>query len=139
MKDAGFWGIAKALPKALIMSAMKNKVHMIVTTEEANVWENYGSPGAKVIGKKAKVWDVWFKYFAAVIMFNRDMNTRRPPMGYINPLQPKIRFQGFNHKWQMDWDGFIHELYLSMNRDETEIKEEEKVVFKQIYEEETIE
>jgi hypothetical protein len=72
-------------------------------------------------------------------MFNRDMNTRRPPMGYINPLQPKIRFQGFNPKWQMDWDGFIHELSLSMNRDETEIKEEEKVVFKQIYEEETIE
>ena len=135
-KDPSFWDRAKELPRSIIMNAMKNNVHIIVTTEEANVWENYGSPGAKVIGRKAKIWDVWYKYFDMVIMLNRDINTRKPPTGNINPLQPKMRLQGFNPKWTMDWEGFTNELVSSLDRNEPEIPEESKVQIKQTYEEE---
>jgi hypothetical protein len=137
-EDPSFWQSAKAIPKALIMSAMKNRIHLVVTTEEANVWENYGSPNAKVIGKKAKIWDVWFKYFDVVIMLDRNVNSTDPPRGKINPLQPKIRLQGFNPSWRMDWIGFIQELELALKRDEPDIPEELKVDVNPVYEEEAV-
>ena len=115
-KDPGFWSAAKALPKALIMTAMKNKVHLIGTSEEANIWKNYGNSNAKVIGKRAKIWDVFFRYFDAVLMLQRDINTTNPPWAQLNPLQPKLRLQGFNPRWQMDWAGFSEELAASLER-----------------------
>ena len=135
-RDPGFWNSAKAVPKALIMAAMKKGIHLIATTEEANVWMNYGSPEAKVIGKKAKIWDVWFKYFDVVISLQRDSNSTNPPYGTINPLQPKIRMQGFNPKWIMDWEHFIEELKAALKREEPEIPEEAKVTNEVVFEEE---
>lgn len=134
-KDPGFWSAAKALPKALIMAAMKNGVHLIGTSEESNIWKNYGSPNAKVIGKRAKIWDVFFRYFDAVIMLQRDINTTNPPWGQLNPLQPKLRLQGFNPKWQMDWEGFNEELAASLVREEPEIPEELQVKIEETFDE----
>jgi len=134
-KDPGFWASAKALVKSMIMTAMKNGVHIIGTSEEQNVWQNYGTQDAKVIGKKAKIWDVWFRYFDAVIMLERNINTTNPPWAALNPLQPKLRLQGFNPKWQMDWQGFITELAASLEREEPKIPEELHVIQEETFEE----
>jgi len=134
-KDPGFWSVAKAIPKALVMTAMKNRVHLIGTTEESNVWQNYGSANAKVIGKKAKIWDIWFRYFDAVIMLKRDVNSTEPPWAELNPLQPKLRLQGFNPRWKMDWAAFTEELTASLDRDEPEIPEELQVEVEETFEE----
>ena len=134
-KDPGFWNVAKAIPKALIMSAMKAGVHIIGTSEESNVWQNYGTQNAKVIGKKAKIWDVWMRYFDAVVMLKRDVNTTEPPWAQLNPLQPKLRFQGFNPKWKMDWPEFTKELIASMDREEPEIPEELQISTEDTFEE----
>lgn len=134
-KDPGFWNAAKALPKALIMAAMKSGVHIIGTSEESNIWKNYGTPNARVIGKRAKIWDVFFRYFDAVIMLQRDVNTTNPPWGNLNPLQPKLRLQGFNPKWQMDWAGFAGELAASLEREEPEIPRELQIKVEETFEE----
>ena len=134
-KDPGFWNVVKALPKALIMTAMKNKVHLIGTTEESNVWQNYGQANAKVIGKKAKILDIWLRYCDAVIMLKRDVNSTNPPMAELNPLQPKLRLQGFNPKWKMDWAAFTEELTASLDRDEPEIPKELQVEVEETFEE----
>jgi hypothetical protein len=135
-KTPDFWTAAKAIPKALIMEAMKQGIHIIATTEESNVWQNYGSSDARVIVKKAKIWDLWFRYFDAVIMLDRDVNTTNPPRGKMNPLQPKLHLQGFNPSWVMDWNGFIAELKTSLDREELEIPEHTKVKTQNVYEEE---
>jgi hypothetical protein len=134
-KDPGFWGAVKQIPKAIMLTTMKNQVHLIGTSEEQNVWQNYGTPNAKVIGKKAKILDTWFRYSDAIIMLNRDINTTNPPMASLNPLQPKLRLQGFNPKWRMDWTGFTEELKASLEREEPEIPEELQVQTEETFEE----
>ena len=128
-KDPGFWSVAKQ------MGAMKNGIHLIGTSEESNVWKNYGTPNAKVIGTRAKIWDVFMRYFDAVIMLKRDVNTTNPPFAQLNPLQPKLRLQGFNPSWQMDWAGFTEELSLSLEREEPEIPENLQVEQQELFEE----
>jgi hypothetical protein len=134
-KDPGFWSAAKALPKALIMTAMKSGVHIIGTSKDSNIWKNYGSPNAKEIGTRAKIWDVFFRYFDAVPILQGDINTTNPPWGQLNPLQPKLRLQGFNPRWQMDWAGFSEELATSLEREETEIPKELQVQVEETFEE----
>ena len=134
-KDPSFWTAAKAIPKALIMEAMKNKVHLLGTSEEANIWKNYGTADARVIGKRAKIWDVFFRYFDAVIMLQRNINSTNPPWGQLNPIQPKLRLQGFNPKWQMDWAGFSDELAASLEREEPKIPEELQIKVEEMFEE----
>jgi hypothetical protein len=70
---------------------------------------------------------VWFKYFDMVIMLKRDANSTKPPFGEVNLLQPKMRLQGMNPRWQMDWDGFITELQAAIKRDVPEIPKEAMV------------
>jgi hypothetical protein len=134
-KDPTFWNSAKAIPKAFIMEAMKQGVHLVATSEEANVWTDYGTSKAKVIGQKAKIWDVWMRYFDMVVFLDRDVNKTDPPHGSVNPLQPKQRLQGLNPKWVMDWPGFIAELKVSMTREEPEIPDSAKVNILELHEE----
>ncbi len=70
---------------------------------------------------------MWFKYFDMVMMLKRDINTTKPPMAEVNPLQPKMRLQGFNPKFSMDWEGFITELGAAIKRDVPEIPKEAMV------------
>jgi hypothetical protein len=121
-----FWSAAKAIPQAFLLTCIKFGVHFIGATEEGNVWENYGSPGAKVVGKKAKIWDVWSRYTDGVIFLKRDVNKAVPPDGFINVHNPKMRLQGLNAKWTMDWPHFIGELEAAAKREAEEIPEDAK-------------
>ncbi len=118
-----FWTAAKAIPYAFLMACLRLNINFIGTTEESNVWTNYGSSDAKVVGKKAKLWDVWLRYTDGVITLQRDPNPDKatglpqPPTGYINTHNPKMRIQGLNPKWVMDWPHFIAELEVAAKRE----------------------
>lgn len=133
-QDGRFWQCVKAIPAALLLVCMKNGVHFIGSTEEGNVWQNYGKPGAKIIGKKAKIWDKWYQYTDFVISLKRDPNSHEPPIGSLYPNQPKMRLQNMNPSWVMDWEGFASELEESNKREgiaipaEYQIKMEEEVM-----------
>jgi hypothetical protein len=133
-QDGRFWQCVKAIPAALLLVCMKNGLHFIGSTEEGNVWENYGKPGAKIIGKKAKIWDKWYQYTDFVISLKRNPNGHEPPLGSLYPNQPKMRLQNMNPSWVMDWEGFAKELEESYKREgievpvEFQIKMEEEVM-----------
>jgi hypothetical protein len=78
---------------------------------------------------------VWFKYFDMVIMLKRDANSTKPPFGEVNLLQPKMRLQGFNARWPMDWEGFISELKSSLVREDPNIPLEVQIKTENLYEE----
>ena len=69
-------------------------------------------------------------------MLQRDVNSTSPPWGQLNPLQPKLRLQGFNPRWRMDWKGFIDELSASIEREESDIPEISQVIVEETYIEE---
>lgn len=134
-QDGNFWRAAKEIVKQLLLLCSKNCIHLLASTEEGNVWQNYGKKEAAIIGKKAKIWDVWYRYTDAIISLQREINSRKPPMGQLYPNQPKMRLQGFNPKFQMDWEGFIAELEASAKRTEADIPKEYRVEFAALTEE----
>jgi hypothetical protein len=132
-QDGRFWQCVKAIPSALLLICMKNSLHFVGSTEEGNVWENYGKPGAKIVGRKAKIWDKWYQYTDFIISLKRNPNTHEPPLGSLYPNQPKMRLQNMNPSWMMDWENFAKELEDSNKREgikiptERQIKMEEEV------------
>lgn len=129
--DGSFWAAAKAIPRQIILTCIKQGVHFLGTTEEGNVWEGYGTPSAKITGKKAKLWDVWLRYTDAVISLTRNVNSREAPMGELYANQPKMRLQGMNPRFPMDWERFVKEIEASAKRSEKDIPEEFRVKEKQ--------
>ena len=119
--------VAKAPFKNLMLACARQKVLFVGSTEEGNVWQNYGQTGQKIAGKKGKFFDVWLRYADAVIILSRDVNSRSAPQGSVNPHQSKMRIQGLNPKWTMDWQGFVTELEAAKLRSDEAIPEEAKV------------
>lgn len=132
--DGSFWASAKAIPKQMMLQAARSGIHFIGTTEQANVWADYGTAEAKIVGQKAKMWDVWYRYTDCVIGLVRDPNSTQPPKGQLYPNQPKMRIQGLNPTFPMDWAGFINEIRESQKRD-ADIPEDKQVKVKEVYEE----
>lgn len=132
--DGMFWSCAKAIPKAIMMHCLRHAVSFVGTTEEGNVWENYGKPGAKIVGKKAKIWDVWYRYTDAIISLAREVNTTKPPMGQLYPNQPKMRLQGMNPRFRMDWEGLLIEIEAAAKRTEADIPPDAQVSIKETFE-----
>jgi len=54
------------------------------------------------------------------------VNKAVPPDGFINVHNPKMRLQGLNAKWTMDWPHFIGELEAAAKREAEEIPEDAK-------------
>lgn len=125
--DAAFWDASKAPFKQLLLLCKRQHVMFLGSTEEGNVWENYGQQGQRVIGKKGKMLDVWVRYADAIIFLKRDVNKREAPTGMVNPAQPKMRIQGLNPTWPMDWPSFIAELEAAKKRTDEAIPDEAKV------------
>jgi hypothetical protein len=126
-QDGRFWQCVKAIPSALLLICMKNSLHFVGSTEEGNVWENYGKPGAKIVGRKAKIWDKWYQYTDFIISLKRNPNTHEPPLGSLYPNQPKMRLQNMNPSWMMDWENFAKELEDSNKREGIEIPTERQI------------
>jgi hypothetical protein len=126
--DAAFWAVAKAPIREFVLRCKEQKVLLVVSSEESNVWENYGQTGQRVVGKKGKLWDVWMKYADAMVYLKRDVNKREAPTGQVNPQQAKQRIQGLNPTWRMDWPSFVAELETAKARTDEVIPEEAKVV-----------
>jgi hypothetical protein len=126
-KPGEFWYVAKLIPKQIIMACGRAGIHILVASEQSNIWEKYGTSDQKLVGKRAKVWDVWERYMDSIIVLERNPNTTNPPFGTINPMQPKMRMQGMNAKWVMDWPGFIKEINEAATREEAEIPKEAQV------------
>lgn len=134
-QDGNFWTCAKEIPKQILLMCMRKQVHFLASTEEGNVWKDYGTKTQKIIGKKAKIWDVWYRYVDTVISLKRDVNKHEAPVGQLYPNQPKMRLQGFNPSFTMDWPGFIAELKAANERTEVEVPEEAKVASIETFEE----
>ena len=126
-----FWATAKVIPQQIMLTCMKLGIHLVMSTEQGNVWEGYGTDKAKVVGKKAKIWDVWYRYTDLVVSLKRDLNSTHPPRGMLFINQPKNRLQGLNPSWQMAWEGFIGELEEASERTSVDIPEEAKVVYQE--------
>ena len=126
-RDPSFWAALKLIPKRLVLTCLKHRIHFVGSTEEGNLWQNYGRSDAKVIGKKANALKTWMQFTDAVIFLERDPNQAKAPVGKINPLQPKMRIQGMNPSWRMDWPGFVAELEAALARDIQPIPEAAKV------------
>jgi hypothetical protein len=109
-QDGVFWASLKLIPRQLITICNKQGVHFIGATEEGNVWEGYGTKDAKITGKKAKIWDAWYRYTDVVLSLSREVNTTKPPKAQLYPGMPKNRLQGMNPSWSMDWQGFVAEI-----------------------------
>lgn len=124
--NGDFWTAAKGIPKAILLLCLKQGIHFLASTEEGNVWQDYGGRDQKLIGKKAKLWDVWYRYTDAVISLKREVNTTNPPWGQLYATMPKMRLQGMNPRFKMDWEGFITELEAAATRSEAEIPEDAK-------------
>jgi hypothetical protein len=125
--DGTFWSACKAIAKGTILSCSKAGIHFIASTEEGNVWVNYGKPDAKITGKKAKIWDAWYRYTDLVVSLKRDANKTEPPTGSLYIDQPKMRLQGFNPKFRMDWAGFVAEMQAAKGRTDADIPKEVQV------------
>jgi DNA polymerase III delta prime subunit len=125
--DAKFWDVLKQPFAKLLLACQRENVMFVGSTEEGNIWENYGQTGQRIIGKKAKVLDVWLRYSDGVIFLKRDANAADAPRGSINPAQPKMRLQGLNPSWVMDWPSFIGELEAAQTRLNEEIPAEARV------------
>ena len=126
-RDPSFWTALKLIPKRLVLTCVKGRIHFVASTEEGNLWKNYGKPTAEVVGKKANALKTWMQFTDAVIFLDRDPNSTEPPVGKINLLQPKMRIQGMNPSWTMDWPGFVAELEAAARRDREPIPDAAKV------------
>jgi len=126
-RDVSFWETLKLIPKRLVLTCIKQGIHLVVSTEEGNLWKNFGEPDAKVIGKKANGLRTWMQFTDAVIHLTRDPNRAGAPIGNINLKQPKMRIQGMNPSWLMDWSGFVAELGKAKKRTTQEIPDAAKV------------
>lgn len=126
-RDPAFWQALKLIPKRLVLTCLRRQIHFIGSTEEGNLWRNYGKATAEVIGKKANALKTWTQFTDAVIFLERDANATAAPRGKINPLEPKMRIQGMNPTWTMDWPSFIAELEAARARDSQPIPEAAKV------------
>lgn len=134
-QDGNYWRCAKLIPTAFLLQCSKSMIHFVGSTEEGNVWENYGKTGAKIVGKQAKIWDVWYRYTDLVISLVRDVNKREPPKGQLYPNQPKNRIQGLNPTWIMDWEGFVKELQEANKRTSKDIPQNLQVHIEETVEE----
>lgn len=126
--SGNYWQVVKEPFKRLILECSKRKIHFIMTTEEANVWRNYGKPNAEIIGQRAKVWDVVERYTDAIIGLQRNVNSTEPPFGQLYAKQSKIRMQGMNPRFQMDWEGFIAEIEEAAERTNPDVPQEAQAV-----------
>ncbi len=70
-----------------------------------------------------------------VVRTAEDINAARPPRGQVLPAQPKMRIQGLNPTWTMDWPGFITELEAAAKRRNEKIPVEAQVKIEDITEE----
>ena len=126
-QDGAFWAALKLIPRQIITICNKNNVHFIGATEEGNVWEGYGTSNAKIVGKKAKIWDAWYRYTDVILSLSREVNTTKPPKAALYPGMPKNRLQGMNPTWTMDWENFIVEINAANKRTSVDIPEEAMV------------
>lgn len=126
-QDPGIWNPIKSIGSALVLACRKKEIYFVATTESTNVWENYNQAGAKIVGRKAKIWDSWYRYTDMVMTLTRDVNSRNAPMAELSRFQPKMRLQNMNPKFKMDWPNLIHEIEESEKRTDIEIPEEFRI------------
>ena len=126
-QDGAFWAALKLIPRQIITICNKHNVHFIGATEEGNAWEGYGTKEAKITGKKAKIWDAWYRYTDVVLSLSREVNSTKPPKAALYPGMPKNRLQGMNPTWTMDWAGFIAEINAAQKRTSADIPQEAMV------------
>jgi len=107
--------VFKRLFEEFLLDCRQQGITVILTSPLHNIWENYGSreyedgkPKMKILGKTAKVWDVWVKY--ADVIWNLDRldpqtrNLRNLPHVAMDPYFPKQSFLGIPE--QFEWPGW---------------------------------
>lgn len=105
-----FWEAAHGLVRSLMRLVIERDIHFVGSTKEFNVWENWGSAGARIVDRQADMWDPWYAYTDLVFGLERAPNYAGAPMARLYRYAPKSRIQGLNPSWMMEWPSFDKEL-----------------------------
>jgi hypothetical protein len=115
MRDQTYWRLVKDVLRKMILGIRKSK-HLIATTEEKNVWQNYGSRDRnsppRIIGKTAKLLLPWLQFTDGILSLSRTLPSGadgKPkltdvPMAQVDAFNPKNRVVGLPSRFAMQWD-----------------------------------
>ena len=129
-KDQVIYEMMKKVFANLLLSCRAANIHFVGASEMGNLWKDYGTRNQEKLGDKPKVLAVWMQYVDCSIKLERsaeEINKAKPPKGAILPAQPKMRIQGLNPTWTMDWFGFVAELEAAAKRRDEQIPEDAQV------------
>ncbi len=108
--------VFKRFFEEFILDLREQQINVIVTAPLHNVWQNYGvsgyaadgKPNMRVLGKSAKVLDIFVKHADAIWMLDRlNPETRQMsqlPTISMDPMNPKASFPGLPEKFE--WPGW---------------------------------
>jgi hypothetical protein len=115
LRDQTYWRAIKDVLRTLILEVRKSRKHLICTTEQKNVWQNYGSRDpnnpARIIGQTAKVLDPWLRYTDGILQLSRALPPDKEgkprlsaaPFAQIDAFNPKNRLVGLPPRFEMSW------------------------------------
>jgi hypothetical protein len=115
IRDQTYWRLVKDVLRKLILGIRKGR-HLIATTEEKNVWQNYGSRDRnsppKIIGKTAKLLLPFLQYTDGILSLSRTLppgSDGKPkltdvPWAQVDTFNPKNRLVGLPARFEMRWD-----------------------------------
>jgi hypothetical protein len=111
----GIYTLLKSIIKWFLMTCKRAKVDVISTTESKNVWVNYGSKNAKILGRTTKALDPWIQLADLCLLLNRTKGSREagtaqlvgPPEATMDPFNPKHSLPGVPVSFTLDnWENF---------------------------------
>ena len=109
--------VFKRFFEEFILDLREQNISLIITAPLHNIWKDFGSreydekgqPKMKVLGKSAKVLDVFIKHADVIWMLERlNQDTRKMsqiPTITMDPWNPKQSFPGIPEKFQ--WPGWV--------------------------------
>jgi len=93
----GYYTLLKSAIRALLLACRRAGVDVIVTCESKNVWQNYGTRNAKILGQTAKVWDPWFQFSDQILVLSRVKGSRELGTARLTAC-PTAQMDTFNVK-----------------------------------------
>jgi hypothetical protein len=112
--DPSFHNMYREVVRQIILKAKRADMHVVITAELKNVWQNYGAKGydsdgkplQRIVGKTARVPEAVFAMADVIwhLTRNRENVTAKPTVS-IDPLSPKCSIVGVPATFTFDgWD-----------------------------------
>jgi hypothetical protein len=115
VRDQVYWRLIKDVCRKLILAIRSSNKHLVGTTEEKNVWLNYGSRDRanppKISGQTAKILAPWLQYSDSVLTLSRTLppgadgkpRLTDVPVAQVDTYSPKNRLVGVPARWDFSW------------------------------------